>query len=272
MVAFESRMAAQMRTLITRYGGDPLVAPSMREVPLKENDDIFKFGERLHAVEVDLIILLTGVGTRTMLNVLDTRWAREQTINALGKVPLVTRGPKPVQVLREIGLQPTINVPEPNTWRDILSALDGADLEGKSVAVQEYGISNPALLQGIRDRGARVEAVRVYRWTLPDDINPLMQAIHESVNDNVDVALFTSAVQVEHLLQVAERDGHTGALKRACLHMMLGSIGPMVSERLRLRGLPVDFEPTHAKLGIFVKEASESAEEVLLAKRASTAV
>ncbi len=267
VVAFESRMAEQMHTLIMRFGGDPLVAPSMREVPFEDNNDIFEFGERLHDGQVDLIILLTGVGTRTMLEVLDTRWTREQTVNALTQVPLVTRGPKPVQALREIGLQPTINVDEPNTWRDILTALDGQDLSGKRVAVQEYGISNSQLLQGLHDRGATVEAVPVYRWALPEDLNPLMQAIHELVNDKVDVVLFTSAVQVEHLLQVAERDGRAGEVKRACGRVMVGSIGPMASERLRLHDLPVDFEPTHAKMGVFVKEASERADGILSAKR-----
>lgn len=269
VVAFESRMAEQMRTLIRRFGGDPLVAPSMREIPLEENTDIFEFGERLHSGQLDLIILLTGVGTRTMLDVFHTRWQRETTIEVLGQLSLVTRGPKPVQALREIGLQPTINVPEPNTWRDILIALDEQDLAGKHVAVQEYGISNPQLLQGLRDRGAIVDAVPIYRWALPEDLNLLLQAIHELVSHKVDVALFTSAVQVEHLLQVAERNGQASALRRVYAKMMVGSIGPMASERLRLNGLPVDFEPTHAKMGVFVKEASEQADRILSAKRES---
>ncbi len=272
VMAFESRMAEQMRTLIMRFGGDPLIAPSMREVPLEDTDDIFTFGERLHAGQVDLIILLTGVGTRAMIEVLDRRWPRDQTVNALSQVHLVTRGPKPVQALRELGLHPSINVPEPNTWRDILSALDGQKLEGKRVAVQEYGISNPPLLQGLRDCGATVDAVPVYRWALPEDLNPLIQAIDEMINHTVHIALFTSAVQVEHLLEVAERDGRADDVKRVCGRMMVGSIGPMASERLRLHNLPVDFEPTHAKMGIFVKEASEQAESILFEKRTHTGV
>ena len=239
----------------------------MREIPLEGNSDIFSFGERLHAGKIDFLILLTGVGTRTMLDVLDTRWTREQTVSVLGTLTLITRGPKPVQALREIGLRPTICVDEPNTWRDILLALDGKDLEGKRVAVQEYGISNPLLLEGLRDRGAVVEAVPVYRWALPEDLNPLMNAIDKTLNNTVDVALFTSAVQVEHLLEVAERNGRAEDVKRACGHIMVGSIGPMASERLRLHGLPVDFEPTHSKMGIFVKEASEETDGILATKR-----
>ncbi len=51
VAAFESRMAEQMIQLIERHGGRPLVAPSMREVPLEENSDVLRFGERLLAGE-----------------------------------------------------------------------------------------------------------------------------------------------------------------------------------------------------------------------------
>src|SRR5256712_3838439 len=72
VAAFESRMAEQMTQLIERHGGRPLGAPSMREVPLEENADVLRFGERLLAGEFDMVILLTGVGTRLMLKVLDS--------------------------------------------------------------------------------------------------------------------------------------------------------------------------------------------------------
>src|SRR5437016_7788951 len=124
VVSFESRLAEQMRQLIERYGGRPLVAPSMREVPLEENADVLRFGARLLAGEFEMVILLTGVGTRFMLKVLDSRWPREQTLAALGKTILVARGPKPIGGRREQGMQPTIAVPEPNTWRDLVKALD----------------------------------------------------------------------------------------------------------------------------------------------------
>src|SRR3989442_6226359 len=112
-----------MRQLIERYGGRQLVAPSMRGVPLEENADGLRFGARLLAGEFEMVLLLTGVGTRFMLKVLDSRWPREQTLAALGKTILVARGPKPIAVLREQGMQPTIAVPEPNTWRDLVKAL-----------------------------------------------------------------------------------------------------------------------------------------------------
>src|SRR2546426_9307186 len=123
VAALESRMAEQMTQLIERHGGRPLVAPSMREVPLEENADVLRFGERLLAGEFDMVILLTGVGTRFMLKILGSRWPRVQTLAALGKTITVVRGPKPLAVLRENNLQPTLAVPEPNRSEEHTSEL-----------------------------------------------------------------------------------------------------------------------------------------------------
>jgi len=271
VASFESRLAEQMTQLIERHGGRPIVAPSMREVPLEHNTDVLRFGERLMASEFAMVILLTGVGTRFMLKVLDSRWPREQTLAALGKTILVARGPKPIAVLRENGMQPTVAVPEPNTWRDLVKALDalGKPLQGMTVAVQEYGVSNAELLAALDARGMRVTRVPVYQWQLPEDTEPLRKAVHALLAGEVDVVLFTNAVQVEHVMQMAEQEGGTERLRQALGQTVVSAVGPIVAERLRTYQLPVDFEPSHPKMGIHVKETSERAAELLLRKRAA---
>jgi len=201
VAAFESRLATEMARLITRYGGQPLVAPSMREVPLQDNTEVLQFGEELLARQFDMVILLTGVGTRTMVEVLQTRHPLDRIKAGLARVSLVARGPKPIAALKELGLTPEISVPEPNTWRDILQALDARKtLSGLRIAVQEYGVSNAELLEGLRERGAVVSHVPVYRWALPEDITPLRRALDQILSSQVEVVLFTNAVQVEHVM------------------------------------------------------------------------
>lgn len=271
VVAFESRMADQMAQLIERHGGRPTVAPSMREVPLERNTDVLRFGERLMAGEFALVILLTGVGTRFMLKVLDTRWPRERTLAALGKTLLVVRGPKPHAVLREWGLQPALAVPEPNTWRDLVTALDGLgrSLQGMQAAVQEYGVSNADLLAALRERGAVVTPVPLYQWMLPEDTGPLTGAVGAIMRGEADVVLFTNAVQVDHVMQVAGREGGADRLRQAMSRVVVSAVGPVVAARLRLHRLPVDLEPSHPKMGIQVKETSERAAAILHRKRAA---
>src|SRR5579884_3370214 len=103
VLALESRRAAEMATLIRKQGGEPFVAPSMREVPLDRHDEAFSFGARLLAGEFDGVILMTGVGLRLLWKTLLTRFAEPELKAALEAVTLIARGPKPSAALREIG-------------------------------------------------------------------------------------------------------------------------------------------------------------------------
>ncbi len=47
VLSLESRRASEIETLIHRAGGDPFVAPSMREIPLEQNSEALSFAERL---------------------------------------------------------------------------------------------------------------------------------------------------------------------------------------------------------------------------------
>jgi uroporphyrinogen-III synthase len=267
--ALESRMATEMERLIIRHGGVPMVAPSMRELPLSDNPQALECGDALMAGQVDLLVLLTGVGFRTLLDVVQTRHTREAIIAALRNTVLVVRGPKPALVLKELGLQPNILVPEPNTWKDTLVALDASypdGLQGLRIAVQEYGVSNPKFLEGLRERGAKVRPVPVYRWTLPDDLAPLKHLLQEVMDGVIPVLLITNAIQVEHLVKVLEKDEKINLFRKALHRMMVASIGHLASERLRHYGFPVDLEPSHPKMGILVKEASQAAHTILTTK------
>jgi uroporphyrinogen-III synthase len=269
--ALESRMAAEMERFIIRHGGVPVVAPSMEELPLSENPQALECGQELLAGRIDMVILLTGVGLRTLLDVLQTRYSLQAITDALRNTVLVVRGPKPAVVLKDIGLQPNILVPEPNTWRDTLQALDASypdGLSGMRVAVQEYGVRNPEFLEGLRERGAKVRPVPVYRWTLPENLDPLKHLLQEVMDGAIPVLLITNAVQIEHLIQVLGNDEKINAFRKSLHRMMVASIGHVASERLRYYGFPVDLEPSHPKMGTLVKETAQAVHTILATKNA----
>lgn len=268
VAAFESRMAAEMARLIERYGGRPLVAPALREVPLEDNAAALKFGVRLTTERVDILILLTGVGTTALFELLKSRHPWSSILAALKQTVIVARGPKPVAALKAFQLQPTLTVPEPNTWVDLISTLDEyRPVKGLRVAVQEYGVSNRDLLEALRQRGADVFPVPIYKWALPEDLGPLRQALGEIIAGTVQVLLLTNAAQVEHVMQVLEQAGRVEPFCAALRRMVVASIGPTCSERLRQYDWPIDLEPSHPKMGILVKEAAERAPLLLQQKR-----
>jgi uroporphyrinogen-III synthase len=261
VLVLESRRARELGALVTTYGGVAIVAPSMREVPLDSNADALAFAAALEAGGFDIVILLTGVGTRAMLEVVDSTGRRDAFVAALGRVKLAARGPKPVAVLRELGLQPWVVAPEPNTWRELLAALDvkapESSLRGARVAVQEYGAPSPDLAAGLSDRGARVTSVPVYRWAMPEDLGPLQAGARALADGAIDSVLFTSATQAVHLLQVAD-EMHLGrAVRDAVARCVVASIGPTTSEELLRQGIRIDMEPSHPKMGFLAREAAE---------------
>jgi uroporphyrinogen-III synthase len=271
VLSLESRRAPEMAKLISTYGGIAMVAPSMREVPLESNTEAQRFTRDLLAGGFDMVILLTGVGTRALARVAETVCSREEFVAALQRVPIVARGPKPVAALKEMGQPVTLAVPEPNTWRELLAALDGnreaLPLNGRRVAVQEYGAPNPELLAGLAERGANVTPVPVYEWGMPEDSAPLRQAAAALVGGEVDVALFTTSVQVVHLLKIAGEMNLQEPVRQAFSRILVGSIGPVTSEELRAHGIAADFEPSHPKMGILVNEVAQRCAELLARKR-----
>ena len=126
MLVLESRRSREMAALVTSYGGRPVVAPALREVPIESNTRALAFADALIRDEFDVVVLLTGVGARALLDVVGGAGGREAFVAALGRTKVAVRGPKPLGVMRELGLQPWVTAPEPNTWRELVAALDAA--------------------------------------------------------------------------------------------------------------------------------------------------
>ena len=272
VLVLESRRARELGLIVTSYGGQPLVAPSMREVPLESNADAIRFSDDLIAGDFDVVVFLTGVGARALLDIVQrVQGTKRRLIDALRETVVVVRGPKPLAVMREIDVPVFLTAPEPNTWRDLVSALDqrksDLSLEGLAVAVQEYGASNPDLIAALEARGARVTPVPVYQWALPEDVEPLRRAAGAVAAGELDVALFTSATQVVHLMKIAAELTIADRVRDNLRRMVVASIGPTTSEELRQQGIDADMEPSHPKMGFLVREAAERAAAILQQKR-----
>jgi len=66
---------------------------------------------------------------------------------------------------------------------------------------------------------------------------------------------------------VLEKGGQVELFRTALKKMVVASIGPTASERLRQHEWPIDLEPSHPKMGVLVKEASEQAHTLLNVKQ-----
>jgi uroporphyrinogen-III synthase len=274
VLSLESRRAKEIEKLIRTYGGEPTVVPAMREVGIESNPEALDFVSRLMDGYFDLVIFTTGVGVRGLLDIALTRVDRESFLAALRKAKIVARSVKPAAVLRELQVPVDIVAEEPGTWHELLQAVEtgyGESLSGMRIAVQEYGASNPEMLAALSERTRELTKVPVYRWALPEDLQPLRDCVRGLVNGMADIVLFMTAVQVIHLFQIAEEMKLAPELLQALRSAVVLSIGPSTSEELVQRGIVPDFEPSHPKMGFLVNEAAQCVHGLLEKKRNLTA-
>src|SRR5579885_3204376 len=254
VLSFESRRAVELARLIASYGGKPISAPAMREVPLEPNSMALDFAAGLMAGRFQMVIFLTGVGVQALVSACERVYPLEAFLDALRRAQIVVRGPKPAARLRELQIPIVAMAPEPNTWREVLQAIDSAKLPLAGTKVQ----------------------VPVYQCALPEDTAPLREGLALLVRGEIEVVLFTTGVQVMHLFNfVAQEQGQPNnarsadLLRQALRSAVVASIGPSTTEALEQYGLRADLQASRPKMGFLVKEAAELSPGILQRKRSS---
>ena len=265
VLALESRRATEIAQLIRNNDGDPVVIPAMREVPVEDNQEAFDFAARLFRGEFDMMIFLTGVGARALDAVITAKYPSGPTLrDELRKIAVAVRGPKPMAVMREWDVPVAAIAAEPNTWRELLTAMDARP--ERRIAIQEYGKSSDELYAALKAKGAAVTTVRVYQWALPEDVDSLRFAVRRILTGEFDVLVITTGVQLTHLMQIAKQDGLDSELKSALARIVVASIGPSATETLAEHGIVPDMMPSHPKMGFLIKEVAEQAHRILEGK------
>jgi len=266
VLSLESRRAKEMEALIRREGGDPFVAPSVQERALDDHGEAIRFVERLEAGEFDMLICMTGTGLAFLRDQVAAHSNASRLGDALRRVTIVSRGPKPLPILRELGARADIMVPEPNTWKEIVEIV--ALRPERRIAVQEYGRPNPEMNAALEHVGAHVTPMVIYRWELPDDVEPLHAAVQRLADRQFDVVLFTSSIQLDHLGMVAKDLGLQAQMFEALREFTaIASVGPVMTASLASAGFTADIVPVHPKMAALVKAASDAAALALERKR-----
>lgn len=252
VAVLEARRPDELAALLRHRGLEPYHAPAMREEVTPDPAAVAAFIDRLSGGQVDVVILLTGVGTAALLETAATMRRRAELEQALRRVTVLARGPKPVAALRAAGLRADLVASAPYTTEQVLAALAGRDLAGRRVAVQLAGEPNPELRQGLEQRGAQVEELLLYRWAMPEDDGPLLRLIDDLAAGRIAAVVVTSSPQVHNLFAVAARHGGADALRRSLSATLVASVGPVCTRTLHSYGVRADVEPTAPKMGPLV--------------------
>jgi uroporphyrinogen-III synthase len=234
----EGRQLEELVELLEKEGATTLRCPLLSILDAPDAGPVVAWLRDLIADRFDLVVLLTGEGVRRLVGFAQREGLREEVIAALGRTRTVTRGPKPVKALKEIGLAPTLVASAPTT-DGVIATLQNESLGGQHAGVQLYSPDNPALLQFLREAGAKAHMVLPYVYAPAADAERVALLIEQMARSEVDVLVFTSSPQVDRLFAVAQERGLGDRLAEAWTRTAVAAVGPIVAENLRQRGVAV---------------------------------
>ncbi len=252
VLTLEARLPDILADLITRQGGEAVCVPAVTEV-VAPADEVAAPLSTLCRQAVDLVVLQTGVGTTYLHRQASALGQGEAYLDALRRLPIAVRGPKPTAVLHGWGIRPALSAPSPHTTAEVCATLDAVPLAAARVFVQHYGQPNEPLRQYLRGRGAATVDALPYWWGLPQDPAPLREAVQALQQGRFDALVITSMVQVVHLFAVAETLGTTEGLRQALNdRIVVAAVGPVARRAIEGYGVRVTVEPSQPKMAPLV--------------------
>jgi uroporphyrinogen-III synthase len=238
----EGRQLEELTEMLEKEGAAVLRCPLLSILDAPDDAPVVDWLDRFQTGAFDWVILFTGEGVRRLLACADRHGRRAAFIEGLAKTRTLTRGPKPVKALKEVGVAPTLIAQAPTT-DGVITTLRTLDLKGRAVGVQLYSDSNPPLLNYLRAAGATAFTVQPYIYAPASDAERVLQLIEQMNAGTVDAIVFTSSPQIDRLFAIAEEHGQMPQLTQAFAKTLVAAVGPLVQEYLQRRGISVQVCP-----------------------------
>ncbi|WP_394433579.1 uroporphyrinogen-III synthase [Streptomyces sp. SGAir0957] len=247
-----ARRADELGALLKRRGATVLHAPALRIVPLADDSELLSATKELLDHAPDIVVATTAIGFRGWVEAADGWGLGEALLARLRGVEVLARGPKVKGAIRAAGLTEEWS-PSSESMAEVLERLLAEGVQDRRVAVQLHGEPLPGFVEALREAGAEVVGVPVYRWMPPEDIGPVDRLLDATLARGVDALTFTSAPAAASLLKRAEERGSLPDLLAALEHDVVPAcVGPVTALPLQDRGVPT-VQPERFRLGPLVQ-------------------
>jgi uroporphyrinogen-III synthase len=243
ILILETREEAQFSRLLQEQGADVVQCPMFEIHDAPDRASVEDWINRCIAEPFDDLVLMTGEGLRRILKVTRSLGHEPQFVAALARIRKFARGPKPGRALREIGLEAEVTTEKP-TSDGIVETLGRLDVKGHRIGLQLYPEQDHGrLLTALEAMGATLDPVLPYVYDAKAAEPNILSAIEEMRSGKIDCIALTSRGQARRLIDAAKAHGLESRLKEALKATKVASVGPVVSDELKVFGVGTDIYP-----------------------------
>ncbi|MEC3979237.1 uroporphyrinogen-III synthase [Amycolatopsis sp. H20-H5] len=251
-----ARRAEELGALLVRKGAEVRYGPAIRIVPLADDTELHAATTKLLDEHLDAVVATTGIGFRGWIEAAEGWGIGEALLERLSHASVLTRGPKAKGAIRAAGLSEDYS-PASESNAELLQHLLESGVDGHRIAVQLHGEPLPFFVDSLRNAGAEVVEIPVYRWVGPADHGPLDRLLDAVLDGTVDALPFTSAPAAASMLTVAKRTGRLPGIVRALeKRVLVACVGPITAGPLAALGIPT-VQPQRSRIGALARTVSE---------------
>lgn len=258
VVITAQRKADEFAAPLERRGAEVIRAATMSHVPHVDDPELLAHTRVLLEQPPELLVVTTGIGFRGWLEAAETAGLRERLLDALRASRIYARGPKAHGAVAGAGLDVTWTAAS-ETAEEIKTKLADELLDGRRVAVQHHGAGSDGIDDALRDAGADVVSLVVYRWGPAPGPAAVARAVELVARSDVDVVAFTAAPGVVAFFDAARAAGCEDAVLDALRseRVVAACVGDTTAEPLRERGVE-PIVPTRFRLGALTRLVADT--------------
>ncbi len=244
--------------LLCRRGATVMHGPTMRTLPLDAGPDLRHTTEALIADPPLFLLANTGIGIRSWFAAAESWGLSEALHAALSQSRIFARGPKASTAAHRLGLCVEAQAAS-ERLDDLVAMLPLTELNGQRVAFQRHGDSSPEALEPLVLAGADIVEVPIYRWILPDDLNPVLRLGEATIAQRIHAVTFTSAPAVRNFFLILDDAGLGDAVReRFAAGVIAACVGPVCGAAATAEGIEQPLVPDRFRLGPLLRILTEA--------------
>lgn len=254
----------RINDLIMAVGGKPTTfdlglidSENNRDASNGSNSSIAELANRLLTADVDTIVFLTGVGVNQLIEQAAKKVDRNRLIDCLSDMTTISGSAGAANALNNAGIEPTLAVDSPTSWRDILMQLDRRrPVVNQTVALEESAAVYE-LASGLEARGARVVRFASFPQSKPQRPQATIDFFEQIEAGEFQAILFQSAQVATRYCYLAKQFGRARLTNHLLDNHIVLSIGEAPTEILNDRGISVDFATAESDLKSAISEIAD---------------